>query len=120
MERLLSGTATQTDGRLTIDNLAKEAGVSRATAHRAKALCEEFLSCSQQKREDPELVLGCAERVRELEQQLKQTVRTKNQTIHALQQTVDILAQQIQALTLENEELQAAVSKSLNNITPFP
>lgn len=38
----------------------------------------------------------------------------------AVELTVDILAQQIQALTLENEESQAAVQKSLNNITPFP
>ncbi len=35
MDRLLSGCPKATDGRLTIVNLAIEAGVSRATANRA-------------------------------------------------------------------------------------
>lgn len=42
MERLLTGTAINSDGRLTKSNLAKEAGVSRATMHRANALLVEW------------------------------------------------------------------------------
>jgi uncharacterized protein YlxW (UPF0749 family) len=38
MERLLNGAAVNSDGRLTKSNLAQEAGVSRATMHRANAL----------------------------------------------------------------------------------
>lgn len=38
MDRLLNGTAINSDGRLTKSNLAKEAGVSRATMHRANAV----------------------------------------------------------------------------------
>jgi polyhydroxyalkanoate synthesis regulator phasin len=120
VERLLSGAATRTDGRLTLNNLAKEAELSRATVYRATALCEEFLSHSQQKREDHERVLGYAERLRELKQELAQTVRGKNQIIQALQHTVEILAQQVQALTLENAELQTATQQPRDNITPFP
>lgn len=120
MERLLSGQATQTDGRPTLNNLAKEAELSRATVYRATALREEFLSRSQEKVENPERVLGYAERLRELKQELAQTVRGKNQIIQALQHTVEILAQQVQALTLENAKLQAATQQPRNNITPFP
>lgn len=36
MERLLSGTAEHTDGRLIKENLYREAGVSRATMNRAR------------------------------------------------------------------------------------
>jgi len=42
MQRLLSGSAVRTDGRLTIVNLAIEAGVSRATANRATTVLTEF------------------------------------------------------------------------------
>lgn len=35
MTRLLEGSPVRTDGRLTIANLAREAGVARATANRA-------------------------------------------------------------------------------------
>ena len=44
MQRLLSGAAVRTDGRLTVVNLAIEAGVSRATANRATAVLAEFRS----------------------------------------------------------------------------
>lgn len=36
--RLASGNALQTDGQLTVANLAREAGVSRATANRAPSI----------------------------------------------------------------------------------
>jgi small-conductance mechanosensitive channel len=42
MTRLLGGTAMRTDGALTKENLAREAGVSHATVHRATAICEEW------------------------------------------------------------------------------
>lgn len=42
MSRLLDGKPEQTDGRLTIANLAAEAGVSRATANRASKVLEAF------------------------------------------------------------------------------
>lgn len=42
LTRLVSGKATRTDGRLTVANLAREAGVSRATANRAPAILAEL------------------------------------------------------------------------------
>jgi hypothetical protein len=42
MDRLLAGRPTRTDGRLTKDNLWKEAGVSRATMNRARLIMAEW------------------------------------------------------------------------------
>jgi hypothetical protein len=42
MARLLAGRPAKTDGRLTVVNLAIEAGVSRATANRAPGLLADF------------------------------------------------------------------------------
>ncbi|MGP5484599.1 hypothetical protein ACTXMZ_16620 [Brachybacterium alimentarium] len=42
MERLLSGTAEHTDGRLIKENLYREAGVSRATMNRARPILAEW------------------------------------------------------------------------------
>jgi hypothetical protein len=95
----------KTDGRLNYSSLAEEAGVSRATVERAKALCVEFYNRSQQTLEVPERVQSYQERLRNLEQQLERTIRAKNETIKALQESVELLAQKVQALTLENEQL---------------
>ncbi|MEU0884056.1 hypothetical protein ABZ345_36135 [Lentzea sp. NPDC005914] len=42
MHRLLTGAACRTDGRLTKQNLWKEAGVSRATMNRAHTILAEW------------------------------------------------------------------------------
>jgi len=42
MERLLSGVAVRTDGRIIKENLYREAGVSRATMNRATAVMDEW------------------------------------------------------------------------------
>jgi hypothetical protein len=42
MDRLLAGQPQRTDGRLTKDNLWKEAGVSRATMNRARLVMAEW------------------------------------------------------------------------------
>ena len=42
MKRLLDGRPERTDGALTVANLAREAGVSRATANRAGDLLAEL------------------------------------------------------------------------------
>lgn len=43
MERLLSGSAQHTDGRMTRTNLASEAGVGRATLYRQPDLVAEWI-----------------------------------------------------------------------------
>jgi hypothetical protein len=42
MSRLLAGTPLHTDGALTKENLAREAGVSHATVHRAAGVLAEW------------------------------------------------------------------------------
>lgn len=42
LTRLVSGNAFRLDGRLTVADLAREAGVSRATANRAPAILAEL------------------------------------------------------------------------------
>lgn len=42
LTRLVSGTACRSDGRLTVATLAREAGVSRATANRAPTILAEL------------------------------------------------------------------------------
>lgn len=46
LARLVSGTALRTDGRLTVSGLAREAEVSRATAHRYPDVLEELAAAS--------------------------------------------------------------------------
>ena len=42
MQRLLAGVAVRTDGAMTKENLAREAGVSHATVHRATDVLAEW------------------------------------------------------------------------------
>ena len=69
MKRLLDGTSVHTDGRLTIANLAREAGVSRATANRATAVLAEFRAAEARFRSVS--VAGLKARIRELEAELR-------------------------------------------------
>jgi len=47
LDRLLAGTAVRTDGRLTVSGLAREAEVSRATAHRYPVVLEDLAAALQ-------------------------------------------------------------------------
>ena len=69
MMRLLEGTSVHTDGCLTVANLAREAGVSRATANRATAVLAEFRAAEARFRSGS--VAGLKERIRELEAELR-------------------------------------------------
>ncbi|MDY6860233.1 MAG: hypothetical protein SWN98_12955, partial [Pseudomonadota bacterium] len=69
MMRLLEGTSVHTDGCLTVANLAREAGVSRATANRATAVLAEFRAAEARFRSGS--VAGLKERIRELEADLR-------------------------------------------------
>ena len=120
MDRLCDGTSARTDGRLTVSNLAKEAGVSRATVNRAQAVLTEFHNRTIALQETPEKLPGLRDQNRELERRLTQMTAEKNQVIAGLQATVTLLAQQIQALTLENERLRVNMTRSESNITEWP
>ncbi len=63
--RLVAGTALRTDGRLTVSGLAREAELSRATAHRYPAVLKDLAAASQRPdraAEAPDPGVGLAER----------------------------------------------------------
>jgi len=120
MDRLCNGTSQYTNGQLTVSNLAKEAGVSRATANRAEAVLADFHNRTVTLAETSEKLPGLRDQNRELERRLAQMTTRKNQIIADLQTTVTLLAQQIQALTLENERLRMSMMRPVGNVTELP
>jgi len=120
MDHLCNGTSQSTNGQLTISNLAKEAGVSRATANRAETVLAEFHNRTTALAETPDKFPGLRDRNHELEHRLAQMTTEKNQIIANLQTTVTLLAQRIQALTLENERLRTSAARSIGNVMELP
>ena len=99
MARLLDGRPERTDGALTVSNLAREAGVSRATANRAIGLLAEFRAAEvRHRRSSPQAL---KERVRFLEAELRAVRGAEMTELRALTRT---LAQHIQVLTLQVAE----------------
>ena len=110
MQRLLEGRPARTDGALTIANLAREAGVSRATANRATGILDRFRArLDQDGGEDlPTTLRG---RIRDLTAQVAELRRYEHQEVTDLRATVSTLAQHVQALTLENQALRDAIER---------
>lgn len=104
MERLLDGRPERTDGALTVANLAREAGVSRATANRAGALLAEFRAAEDCRRRSSPRTLK--ERIRALEAELRAVRGAEMAELRALART---LAQHIQVLTLQVAERDAVI-----------
>jgi len=121
MKRLLEGTSGHTDGRLTVANLAREAGVSRATANRTTAVLAEFRAAEAQFRSGS--VAELKARIRELEAELR---AARGGELAELRATVKTLAQQIQILALQGEEqrrliavLEAQIARADRNVLVF-
>lgn len=104
MKRLLAGRPERTDGALTIVNLAREAGVSRATANRAGDLLAEFRAAEARQRRSSQQALK--ERIRTLEAELRAVRGAEIADLRALART---LAQHIQVLTLQVAERDAVI-----------
>lgn len=113
MERLLSGTAIRTDGRVIKENLYREAGVSRATMNRATAVMDEWAR----------LVDGTQPRDREIESlrslladraaQIKQL----RERVNSLEAQLTIAATAVAELHVENQLLQG--DDPSRNVTPM-
>tara|TARA_R110002124_G_scaffold183225_1_gene350646 strand:- start:280 stop:717 length:438 start_codon:yes stop_codon:yes gene_type:complete len=121
MKRLLEGASEHTDGRLSVANLAREAGVSRATANRATAVLAEFRAAEARFRSGS--VAGLKARIRELEAELR---AARGGELAELRATVKTLAQQIQVLALKGEEqrrliavLEAQIARADPKVLPF-
>ncbi len=93
MARLLAGRPRVTDGRLTVANLAREAGVGRSTANRAVDVLDAFRGSAKRASclRAPE-VAAAANRSRDATE------------IANLKATVNQLAQQVQRLALRGVE----------------
>jgi hypothetical protein len=93
MGRLVAGRPRVTDGRLTVANLAREAGVGRSTANRATDVLDAFHASTARvsPRRTPETDTAASRSCDAAE-------------IAGLKATVTQLAQQVQRLALQSEE----------------
>jgi len=111
LDRLLSGQPLRTDGALTVAGLAREAGVSRATANRAGRTIERLRAATTTSEThsgtNPEAL---RQRIRTLENELAARTRRESREVGALRQRAHILAQYVQALTLDNEALRKTLA----------
>jgi len=105
MKRLLDGRPERTDGALTVANLAREAGVSRATANRAVDLLAEFRAAEARYRRSSPQALKV--RVRSLEAELRAVRGAEMAELRALTRA---LAQHIQVRTLQVTERDAVIA----------
>jgi hypothetical protein len=102
MARLLANRSEHTDGRITVANLAREAGVCRATANRAETVLNEFRAALGDRQRAP-VARSSKARIKELEAEVTLLRGQERQEAGQLRQTVQIMAQQIQALALGAE-----------------
>lgn len=111
MTRLLDGQPERCDGALTIANLAREAGVSRATANRDTSLIAAFRQAIRSTSTTSDgTPAALRERIRRLESDLAARKRDEHAELVRLRQTVHVLAQHVQALTLDNEALRQSLA----------
>lgn len=113
MERILTGAAVRTDGRVIKENLYREAGVSRATMNRATAVMDEWA-----RRVD-----GTQPRDREIES-LKQSlseraiqIKDLRSRIRDLEDQLTIAATAVAELHTENQLLRG--DDPTRNVTPM-
>ncbi|MFI7097641.1 hypothetical protein [Streptomyces lydicus] len=119
MDRLLAGTPQRSDGGLTVAALAREAGISRASAYRAGDVLELFRRRVDERASGPDVPATLRERIRELNGEIHEARRARHQEITDLRRSVDTLAQRVQALTLDNEHLRAELAQQ-GTITTLP
>jgi hypothetical protein len=103
MERLFAGRPRRTDGRLTKQNLWKEADVSRATMNRARTVLAEWdAHISEHGKSTP-----AEARLNDEAGQLKQRLAAKTAECTALERRLRAAATAIAALHHDNQALRA-------------
>ncbi|KUL28995.1 hypothetical protein [Streptomyces regalis] len=115
MERLFTGRPIRTDGKLTKNNLWREAGVSRATMNRATVLLAEWdnrVGRSPASLHDQHQ----QEEITRLRRQLR-GIRQERQR---LQQQVDAAATVIATLHAENAALREQLTNCSDVVVPLP
>ncbi|MFC9740528.1 hypothetical protein ACFVKC_21710 [Streptomyces noursei] len=117
MDRLLEGRPERTDGALTKENLAREAGVSHATVHRAETVLADW----DTRVERP--VLRTPGEVRRDEEiaELRRGLRESKQNVTLLQNKLDALATVTANLYHENQALkQERTRRTQRALTAMP
>lgn len=114
MERLLTGRPTHTDGKLTKNNLWREAGVSRATMNRATAVTAEWearISASPASQRDQEQTDAIAA--------LRRQLRSSRHAQQRLREQLDAAATVIAALHAENIVLHETLASRSDVVVPL-
>ncbi|MER6406069.1 hypothetical protein ABZ918_03355 [Streptomyces viridosporus] len=116
MEQLLSGRPQHTDGKLTKNNLCREAGVSRVTMHRAAKILTEWdaRTATSSAGGTP------AQHAAALVEFFRKPCRSREGS-RALQEQVDAAATVIMTLLSENRSLRSGqVSNGARAVVPMP
>jgi hypothetical protein len=117
MDRILGGTAQNSNGALTIVALAQEAGVPRnALTQRHTDLRTQFYARVQARGGTCEVET----RLRQTIARLKATIANKNTELYQLRADVPALIRTVNVLTLENQQLREAHTQTNPTVVPFP
>ncbi|MFE7357239.1 hypothetical protein ACFU8Q_29860 [Streptomyces sp. NPDC057543] len=114
MERLFTGRPIRTDGKLTKQNLWREAGFSRATMNRASAVLVDWdnhVSQSAARRHDQAQAAEIA--------RLRRQLRDNRHERQRLQDEVDAVATVIAALLAENTVLREQIAQRSAVVIPL-
>ncbi|MCX5285580.1 hypothetical protein [Streptomyces sp. NBC_00198] len=114
MERLFAGQPIRTDGKLTKQNLWREAGVSRATMNRATAVLTDWNNRVNQSTASQHDQAQAAEITR-----LRSQLRNNRHERQRLQDEVDAAATVIAALAAENTALREQVAHRAAVVIPL-
>jgi len=98
MKRLLAGCPVKTDGRLTVANLAAEAGYSRATVYRAPNILWAFEAATKTRGRHSQT--NAAKTTEALKTKIAALQSHEREELRELRTTTHVMAQHIQALTL--------------------
>ena len=113
MNRLLTGTAERTDGRLIKENLYREAGVSRATMNRTKSVLDEWAmrvdGTQPRDREIESLNRSLSERAAQ--------IKDLHARVRELEEQLTIAATAVAELHAENQLLRG--EDPTRNVTPL-
>ncbi|MEV5787353.1 hypothetical protein AB0L42_41295 [Streptomyces sp. NPDC052287] len=115
----MAGEPHHGDGSLTVAALAREAGISGASAYRATEALETFRQRVDERTSGPDVLATLRERIRELQGELREARRARHEEITDLRRSVDTLAQHVQVLTLDNGRLRAELGRQ-NTVTVMP
>lgn len=110
MERLLAGKTAHSDGRLTVANLAREAGLSRATAYRCPDVIQAFQKEINDRNGRRSASTAQRSKIAALNAELATLQARAFEDRRAAETTINAMAQRIQSLTLLTREQERQIA----------